>query len=136
MEGSDEARAVAKQTREMLSKRKREGDASTASTSKHVKVSGGAAADPLLESKKACTHKVAIPEGFDVSGIDLDEDVYGAPPCASSLSAAQLVHSSGSLSNLVCLQVPSMRRPSTPRTTERSMPTCSTPFSPQQWRVW
>jgi hypothetical protein len=75
MEGTEEARAAAKQTRETL-KRKREEDASAASTSKPRK-SGGPAADVQNESKKACTHMVAIPTGFDVNAIKLDEDVYG-----------------------------------------------------------
>lgn len=76
MEGSEEARAAAKQTRETL-KRKREADASVASTSKQRK-SNGADAEVLIESKKACTHLVAIPHGFDVDSIKLDESKYGA----------------------------------------------------------
>ena len=81
MELSTEGLAAAASTRETVAAKKRQLEQSLADGAKDAAVDK----KPVVPKKPhlnrpppACTHEVAIPEGFDVAKITLDEAVHGA----------------------------------------------------------
>jgi hypothetical protein len=82
MEGSEEARRNAAETRQAL--KRAAPQAAGPVTVKREKV-----AEPsFIAKRKACTHAVALPDGWQPPEVALDEDLHGVPPCHRHLPLA------------------------------------------------
>ena len=86
MELSTEGLAIAAATREAVAAKKRhlEQLAKEAEADKKPSLSAASKKPHLNRPPPACSHEVAIPEGFDPSKITLDEAMHGKTKTSSS----------------------------------------------------